>query len=55
MIKAGRDRPRSGLRRARQNGTRPEKGPLSGDVSVEKEAGSKVLATFVLKAGGPNT
>jgi hypothetical protein len=38
-----------------KNETRLEEGPVIGEVSVEREADSKGLATFVMKAGGPNS
>ncbi len=38
-----------------KNVTRLEKGPVVGEVSIEREADSKGLATFVMKAGGPNS
>ena len=38
-----------------KNETRLEEGPVFGEVSIEREADSKGLATFVMKAGGPNS
>lgn len=38
-----------------KNETRLEEGPVIGEVSVEREADSRGLATFVMKAGGPNS
>jgi hypothetical protein len=38
-----------------KNETRPEEGPVIGEVSVEREADNKALATFVMKAGGPDS
>jgi hypothetical protein len=38
-----------------KNETRLEEGPVTGEVSIEREADSKGLATFVMKAGGPNS
>ncbi len=38
-----------------KNETRPEEGPVIGEVSIEREADSNWLATFVMKAGGPNS
>jgi hypothetical protein len=38
-----------------ENETRLEEGPVIGEVSIEREADSKGLATFVRKAGGPNS
>ncbi|QCB41020.1 hypothetical protein E5673_01240 [Sphingomonas sp. PAMC26645] len=38
-----------------KNETRLEEGPVIGEVSIVREADSKGLATFVVKAGGPNS
>jgi hypothetical protein len=38
-----------------KNETRLEEGPVLGEVSIEREADGKGLATFVMKAGGPNS
>lgn len=38
-----------------KNETRLEEGPVVGEVSIEREADSKGLASFVMKAGGPNS
>jgi hypothetical protein len=38
-----------------KNETRLEASPVLGEVSIEREADSKGLATFVMKAGGPNS
>jgi hypothetical protein len=38
-----------------KNETRLEEGPVIGEVSIKREADSKGLATFVMKAGGPNS
>lgn len=38
-----------------KNETRLEEGPVIGEVSIEREADSKGLATFAMKAGGPNS
>ncbi len=38
-----------------RNETRVEEGPVVGEVSIEREADSKGLATFVMKSGGPNS
>lgn len=38
-----------------KNETRLEDGPVLGEVAIEREADSKGLATFVMKAGGPNS
>jgi len=38
-----------------KNETRPEEGPVTGEVSIAREAGSRGLATFVMKVGGPNS
>ncbi len=38
-----------------KNETGLEEGPVLGEVSIEREADSKELATFVMKAGGPNS
>jgi hypothetical protein len=39
----------------RKNETRLEEGPVTREVSIEREADSKGLATFVMKASGPNS
>ena len=38
-----------------KNETSPEEGPVLGEVSIEREADSKGLASFVLNAGRPNS
>jgi len=38
-----------------KNETRPEEGPVIGEVSIAREADSKGLATFAMKAGEPNS
>ncbi|MES3154231.1 hypothetical protein [Sphingomonas faeni] len=38
-----------------KNEARLEEGPVTGQVSVEREADSKRLATFFMKPGGPNS
>lgn len=38
-----------------KNETRLEEGPVIGEVSIQREADSKGLATFVMRAGGPNS
>ena len=38
-----------------KNETRPEEGPVTGEVSIAREADSRGLATFAVKAGGPNS
>jgi hypothetical protein len=38
-----------------KNETRLEEGPVVGEVSTEREPDSEGLATFVMKAGGPNS
>ncbi len=38
-----------------RNETRLEEGPVIGEVSIAREADGKGLATFVMKAGGPNS
>jgi len=38
-----------------KNEARLEEGPVIGEVSIEREADSKGLATFAMKAGGPNS
>jgi hypothetical protein len=38
-----------------KNETRLEEGPVIGEVSIAREADSKGLATFAMKAGGPNS
>jgi hypothetical protein len=38
-----------------KNETRLEEGPVMGEVNIEREADNKELATFVMKAGGPNS
>ncbi len=35
--------------------TKLDEGPVLGEASIEREADSKGLATFVMKAGGPNS
>jgi len=38
-----------------RNETRLEEGPVNGEVTIAREADGKGLATFAMKAGGPNS